>query len=181
MPTTETNIVQEFKEILKSKHSDIASLYHHIFSIMSDEHLSETLEYYKTVYQEDKESWFYYFHKSMRQTDFFGNDVLSYRIVNMLTDEQKARREELLKIREKQYKKFKKKNKDENYEKYKEFRKLPECVEVLTELQKLNEIMNTKEETRISGHLDMILWNTIHVDKNNELQSILERTFKICS
>lgn len=181
MPTTDTSIVLEFKNLLESNHSDITSLYRHIFCIMSDERLSETLEYYKTLYQEDKENWFYLFHKSIRQSDFFGNDVLSYRIVNMLTDEQKTRREELLKIWDNQYKEFKKKNEDEDYAKYKEFRKLPECVEVSTELQKLNGIMKTKEETRISGHLDMILWNTIHLDKDNELQTILETTFKICS
>ena len=66
-------------------------------------------------------------------------------------------------------------------EEYRIFNQRPDRVESLNELSKLNSILRTEEDFGISGHLDMLLWNTIHLDKDNELQSILERTFKICS
>ena len=50
----ETNILVEFKEILKSKHSDIASVYHHLFSLLSDQELKDHLDVWKTIYIEDK-------------------------------------------------------------------------------------------------------------------------------
>ena len=41
-------------------------------------------------------------------------------------------------------------------------------------------ISREQEDVRITGHLDMILWNTIHMDINNELFNAFERTFKLC-
>ena len=94
------DIVKVFKENLKNKMTDIGSLYHHIFSILPEEDLKEILESWLTEYNEDKENWFYYFHKSIRQCDFFGLSL--HRYVDRLTDEQYKRRNELLKIRNKQ-------------------------------------------------------------------------------
>jgi hypothetical protein len=182
MTKTDVNILTEFKDSLnKCTTPYLGAMYHHLFSILSDEELTELLTYHQSVYNEDKEGWFYQFHKSIRQCDFFGNDLLSYRTVNMLTEEQTKRREELRKIWDGQYKDWKKKNGNEDFEKYKIFRRLPECVVVYEELHKLNKIKNTKEDIQITGHIDMLLWNTIHLDTENELQKILERTFKICS
>jgi len=182
MIKTDTNILIEFKDSLnKSTKPYIAAMYHHLFSILTDEELTDILIYYQTVYNEDKEGWFYQFHKSIRQCDFFGNNLYSYRIVSKLTEEQNKRLDEVKKIWDGQYKDWKKKNGNEDFAKYKEFRRLPECVVVSEEMDKLNKIKNTKEDVRITGHLDMVLWNTIHLDKDNELQKILERTFKICS
>jgi hypothetical protein len=174
------DIVKEFKEILKSKSSDICSMYHHLFSIFPEKELKENLEYWLSHYQENKEDWFYDFHKSIRQTDFF--NLTLHRYVNKLTEEQSNRRQELSNIRQKQYRQeFKTQNPEEKMEDYRIFNQRPDRVESLKELTKLNSILRTEEEFRISGHLDMLLWNTIHLDKDNELQSILERTFKICS
>lgn len=174
------NIVKEFKNILKTKNSDISVIYHHLFSILPEEDLKLSLEYLLTEYNEDKENWFYYFHKSIRQGDFF--DLSLHRYVNKLTDEQREKRSELLKIRNKQYKEeFKVQNPDEKMEEYRIFNQRPDRVESFNELSKLNRIMRTEEEFSISGHLDMILWNSIHIDKEDELKSVMERTFKICS
>lgn len=174
------DVVKEFKEILKSKNSDICSIYHHLFSIIPEDELKGKLEYWMSHYQEHKEEWFYDFHKSIRQSDFF--NLTLHRYVNKLTEEQSKRRFELLKIRRIQYKEeFEALNPDEKMENYRIFNQRPDRVESLNELSKLNSIMNTEEEFRISGHLDMLLWNTIHLDNDNELKKILELTFKICS
>lgn len=173
------NIVKEFKEYLKKNTSDIASMYYYLFLILPEETLKENLEYWASQYKENEEDWFYLFHKSIRQTDFFNLSI--YRKVNKLTKEQTNRRNELLNIRKKQYEEeFESKNPDGKIEDYRIFNQRPDRVETFKELSKLNSVMYTEEKFQISGHLDMLLWNTIHLDKDEELKSILERTFKIC-
>lgn len=181
MVKIETNIFSEFKDLLnKCTTPYIGEMYNHLFSIMGEEELTELLTYYQSVYKKNKEDWFYRFHKSIRQTDFFDN-LSAYRRVDKLTEEQNKRRVELQKMWDKQCKKFKKENPDEDWDKYKEFRRLPGNQTILNELKELGSISRTQEEVSINGNLDMILWNTIHLDTENELQKILERTFKICA
>lgn len=173
------NLVKEFLEILKNKSSDICSMYFRFFSILSEKDLKEKLEIWMSEYQDNKEDWFFYCHKSIRNSDFFDLDL--YHHVNKLTEEQKNRRTEILKIRRKEY--------DEEYlilypintmDNYRLYNQRQYRIDSLKELSELNKIMRTEEKFEISGHLDMLLWNTIHLDKDNELQEILERTFKIC-
>lgn len=182
MVKTDVNILSEFKDLLnKCTTPYIGEMYNHLFSILSDEELTELLTHYQSVYNEDREGWFYQFHKSIRQCDFFGNNLRSYRVVDKLTEEQSKRREELRKIWNKQYKLFLTEHPDEDWDAYKEFKRLPGNQSILNELKELNSISGTKEEVSINGHLDMIFWNTIHLDRANELKKILERTFKICA
>lgn len=168
------DILKEFKDNLKRLDSDIGSMYHHLFKIIPEHKLINILEYWRTQFMNDKENWFYHFHKSIRQTDFY--DLNVYQRVNNLTEEQKNRRVELLQIRMKM-----RYNKGDDTLVDMDDNTLKQYTEYGNELFELNRIMYTEEELRISGHLDMLLWNTIHLDQKNELKSILERTFKVCS
>ena len=182
MTKTEVEILKEFKDVLKRNSSDISSMYHHLFSILSEEELTKILIDLQNIYNEDKEDWFYSFHKSIRQCDFFGDNLQSYRIINKLTEEQTKRRRELMNIRKNQFDtEFKSLSPEEKMEDYLEFNKREDRVESLKELKILNDLYRTKEEVSIAGHLDMLLWNTIHLDRENELQKIFERTFKLIS
>ena len=173
-----TNILSEFKTNLKNiqtyRFEHISSMYHHLFSLLTDEELSEILETWKDEYNKDKEDWFYYFHKSIRQTDFF-NNIRAYRVIDKLTDDQRTRRQFLLHKRMDQLKEH------DTDEEFIALRQTEEWKNDLKELQKLNSILYTEDEFSIAGHLDMLLWNTIHLDTENYLKNIFERTFKIVS
>jgi hypothetical protein len=177
---TKVDILQEFKETLDRKSTYVTEIYRHLFSFFTDDEFREILTYLKKEYKRSKKEWFFYFHKSIRQTDFFDNqtNIRAFRISDKLTPKEKRRRNFLKKKWSLQYKEFKKLHPDENYEEYKKFRAQPKCQEVLIELKKLNGIAQSQDEIRMMGDLDMILWNMIHVDKENELKNLLEKVFK---
>lgn len=172
-------LLSEFKHNLdKFSNPYLGCIYINLFDLLGDERLEDILTQAQDDYVNHKdEGWFAMFHKRIRQCDIFAS-VKGYRVIDKLTDEQKTRRDELLKIREREWNLFVKQNPDEDYAKYKEFNKTPERESTFKELQKLNDIMRTKEDVSIGGILDSILYNLIHAE--DELFDAMERTFKIC-
>ena len=83
------------EELKHHSGSDIAEVYRHIFSCMEAESLETLLQELKS--EVSKEDWFFYFHKSMRQTDFF-DDVYVHYTVNIQTESDLKRIEELRQI-----------------------------------------------------------------------------------
>jgi hypothetical protein len=171
------NIVKEFREALKRDSTDIGSMYHHLFSMISDSELEMSLSYWLGEYKDCVEGWYSGFHKSLRQGDFF--DVHSYNIVNKLTPEQEVRRKEILELREKEWEKFKILHPDEDWDKYKAFKTQFEDKKALAELNELNKLRRFQEETSINGHLDMLLWNTIHLDEKDLLKKTMICVFEL--
>lgn len=176
-----TNLVKEFKSQLKEKSGDyIINMYDHLFSLLTEDELNELLEVWFNEYKVN-DGWYFLFHKSIRQTDFF-NNIHAYRIIDRLTPEQRKRRLELITIRKKEYKKYEEEFPyDHDMIEYKKFNNSPERIKSSDELKTLNSLMRTEDECSIGGHLDMLLWNTIHLDDKDELKNIFERTFKLYS
>jgi len=176
-------LTKMFKDNLKNSHEAIGACYNHLFSILPKNNLEENIEWLYQSYTEDKDKpaneqyWFYNFHKSMRQGDFFQDCTRTTR-VSLLTPEEKA---EMIKLAEDINAEWKQVNVEQRKanpnmlasdyfkatypEKYKRHRELV--------------VGNQNKETdSINGHLDMILWNLIHVDKKDYLRLCLLRTFK---
>jgi len=112
------DIVADFREVLGRQSGPIGSIYRHLFDLLKDKDLKDLLEYHKGEFNKNRDTWFYDFHRSMRQSDLF--QIEGYRTVN-----------------------------------------------------------KSREYVSVGGKLDMILWNTIHLDRENILQSLMERIFKI--
>jgi len=164
---------QEFLDLLKSHSgSDISECYRHLFSSMEARNLENTLEYLRT--QMDDEHWFYSFHKSMRQTDFFQDAYVPY-FINTQTEKDMQRMEELKKILPLY--------KDKSWGgivKSDEAKRLGLDKE-LKEYQFIRKKGSVEQRRAISGHLDMVLWNLVHLDKDNFLKRAIERFFKLQS
>jgi hypothetical protein len=64
--------LQELKNYSLSDHP--SEVYRHIFSCMEADSLESLLRNLKSAVGE--EDWFFYFHKSMRQTDSFGDTII---------------------------------------------------------------------------------------------------------
>lgn len=134
--------------------------------------LELTLEYLRT--QMDDENWFYSFHKSMRQTDYFNEVYVTY-FINTQTEKDMQRMEELKKILPLY--------KDKGWGgivKSDEAKRLG-LDEELKEYQIIRKKGSVEQRRAISGHLDMVLWNLVHLDKDNFLKRAIERFFKLQS
>ena len=169
-------MVQEFNKNLAEQTSYLGSLYRHIFWILPENELSKLLECWKQIYIQDNEFWYSTIHKSIRQGDVF--NIRAYQEVNKLTPKQKLRLSEIRITYDEQYEDFKKQFPNEDIKDYHIFNQSPTRLATLNQLRTLNDIACTKVPHEISGHLDMILWNTIHIDENNLLKQMLEKTFK---
>jgi len=171
-------LAETFMNLLKEGanqiNGELYSLYFHIFMLLSLKELQEVLEQYqelalgkdKHFKSEGKTIWYGVFHKAIRQCDLFTN---SYRKgeIELLTKEDKS---ELTYLQNKIYTEgYVKEDKDPKKLFNDEYRRYLE----------LNEKKRAeKRERSIGGHLDMILWNTIHVDKKNILKKTMETAFK---
>ena len=133
---------------------------------MTEEELNEVLEYWQGEYKKN-EYWFGGFHKSIRQTDFFGGSY--FKRVNKLTPEESVRRYEILDIRSKYRRECGKIELT--------FDEIPHA----DELRKLNTKMRQEEEVPVGAIGDVFLYDLIHLDKNNDLMKCMEIAFKICS
>lgn len=167
--------------ILGVDHSSLLSIYGNLLFTMDSKELNKSLLYLKEQYENDetskKDVWFYDFHKSIRQCNFF-TDIEGYRIVNNLTDEQKTLRESLLNKSSILYKNWNKENPNASNTEYHKWRESDvEKIEIIKQLRPLNSLANTKEDIGLIGTFDSILWNIIHLDENNILKMILEQTF----
>jgi hypothetical protein len=163
-------LLQELKSYSGSDHP--SEMYRHIFSCMEAESLELLLRDLKS--QVNDENWFYSFHKSMRQTDFF-NEIYVHYTTNVQTESDLKRLDELRQILPFYTEKGviwkdvidSEEAKSLGLEKeVKEFRFLKGKAK--------------KEERRIiSGHLDMLLWNLIHMDSTDFIRKFIERFFKL--
>jgi hypothetical protein len=169
---TPTPFTVIFFDSLKRNQSDISNIYQHLFSLIKFEDLEKELKYlFELSEGEDsffkesaKTDWFGIFHKSIRQTDFFQE---CYR---------KIKEPQLTDLEEKEFKFLRNKIKGEGYDKTDPTGKFMfnEEYRRYCDLSLLKQ--SEQYDKSIGGHLDMILWNTIHVDKN-ELYNTFLRTF----
>ena len=177
-------LTKTFKDYLKNEYqNDIAGCYYAMFNILLDVELQPTLQYLYESYQEDKDKpteqqyWFYSFHKSIRQGDFYHTCQRTYR-ASSITPEEKV---ELNTIAEK-FNKAWKANKDEA-------RKATPGIyhmtwlkdtygEEYTRYRDLKERDNFMQVESINGYLDSTLWHLVHVDRKDFLRLTLLRTFK---
>ena len=157
------NILNEFNNNLREIiNSPLSNIYITLFSIIPEDEFISHLEYLKGEYEKEPDDWFYYLHKSIRQTYFFGNNLSAFILVNKLTEEEKKVRDFLLN--------------DPLVERDLRVRKItPE----IKELSLLNKKANAKNDIQISGILDIILYNLIHLDIEQDLKNAMEKTFKL--
>jgi hypothetical protein len=133
---------------------------------MSEEGLEDLLQFLKED-SKTNENWFYDFHKSMRQTDFFQSCFVRFD-KSLLSGEEKTEYESLSKllgVRGFLVPSEDEANKNNLGEEYKRWRILKRKHQ-------------NREEESISGHLDMIFWNFLHLDADNDLKKIILEFFK---
>lgn len=166
-------LTEQFLCNLKEHNSDISSVYLSLFQLLDKDILEYQLNYLKELregnnpyFKENgKENWFYIFHKSIRQADFFSDCYIKRKYSLLTDDEEKKLRFLRNKIREKGYKK---RNNDQTFtDEYRYYLDLSS--------KKNRESMDVD----ICGNLDNILWNTIHVDEKNVLNVIFKTTFEL--
>jgi hypothetical protein len=158
---------EKFLTELKSHSgSDIAEIYRHLFTCMESRTLENTLTFLKD--DVNNEDWFFSFHKSMRQTDFYDDVFVSYK-VDVRTNEERERMDGLRKILP--------------MYPVSNAVKTEEAVELgleneMKEFRDLNRKSMVEKRRSIGGNLDMVLWNLIHLDKDNFLQKFIQNFFK---
>lgn len=149
----------------------MAPIYKSLFSILSKESLENQLHYLydlsegrDSYFKDDgKENWFYIFHKSIRQCDFFNDCFKKSKFESVTGDEENEFRFLYDKVKTEGYVK-----EGENSLFNDEYRRYLELHE--------KRRRQLKEES-INGYLDSILWDMIHADDDNSLKIILEKTF----
>lgn len=162
---------EKFLNKLKSSNSDLSEIYRHLFTCMESESLESTLNYLKDEVK--NEGWFFTFHKSMRQTDFFNDVYVSYE-VNHQTEDDVKRLNELRKV----LPFYGEKGRIwEDVVKSEDAKELGFEKE-LNEWRKLKSKAKVEKRRSIGGNLDMALWNLIHLDKENFLGELIENFFK---
>lgn len=159
---------------LSPAQADISLVYYHIFSVQDAEVLERDLKFLFNLRRgEDsffKESgnyqWFAIWHKTIRQGDYF-NDCFKRIKLNLMTDEQRSERKFLYVgildgtvVKE---------SLDANELFTKEYKRYIELGNI--------ERSERAVEKSISGHLDMILWNTVNVDKEGFLINMMGSFF----
>jgi hypothetical protein len=168
--TLELPLRKEFLKSIGEMGPNIARLYYHAFSCMEAKTLEERLEFLKENISD--ENWFYDFHKSMRQVDFSGDIYVKY-VVDTTTDSDRNRMKELLELlptyKEKVWLDIVKGSEAREMGLEKEMK----------EYHSLRRKRNTEERRSVSGHLDMILWNTINLDNDGFLEKFIKSFFKM--
>ena len=174
------NLAKIFRGTLNSRNDDLSSLYHHIFSILPDRDLEDSLKFMMEVKDGkcdfiNPDDWFYQFHKSIRQTDFFDKCQIIVEDPQISGDESTEL--DNLKNELNQFLKGfgteQKKILGGNYKILEKHR--PD------DYKRLRELNFKKLKTRtdsISGHLDMILWNAIHIDSDGVLMKALKKNLQ---
>jgi hypothetical protein len=151
---------------------ELYAIYYHLFSILPIEKLEVQLQSYKQLADgkdhffkaEGKKIWYGVFHKAIRQCDFF-NDTYVKTTIEIMTDLEKQELRFLMsKVRTEGYVKDGQEGQmfNDEYRRYLE----------LHEMKR-----DENKEKSIGGHLDMILWHTIHLDKKNVLKKVMEVAF----
>lgn len=159
-----------------SRKENIGSIYEHLFSFKTDDDLQKELEYLYTLYKgtdkyfktESIDCWFWIWHKSIRQSDYF-KDCYKITKIDLVTEEERKEFKFLSSVC-----KAKGFSKTEGKEENKLFN---ETYSRYLELHQI--IIREGEDVSIAGELDSMLWNLIHVDKENKLQEVFLNVFKI--
>jgi len=176
-------LVKIFLDKLRNATDSIGICYYRLFEIQSIQSLESTFEWLYSEYINQKNSpkeeqiWFYLFHKSIRQTDFFSGCTKTTR-ESLLTLEEET---ELITLAENINAEWRKVNPElegaePNLTIYEYFRRThPENYKRYHELKAKRQNVETKN---ISGSLDSVLWNLIHLDNDNFLMLSMLRSFK---
>lgn len=173
----ENILANKFIEILTNWKSDnqLFSVYSNLFKIKEMSSLEEDLAYVYKLYkgtdsyfkETSIDCWFFLWHKMIRQTDYFTDCFKKTKVV-ILTEEQKSEFKFLWNtVKEKSFSKTDGK---------KDGRIFNDTYMRYLELRQLSELEN--HDVSIGGHLDMILWNAVHVDKKSELRDAFIELFK---
>jgi len=144
-------MVKEFREGLdRLVDSPCGSIYRTLFSLMTDEELKTFLEHHKDALTKSSHNWFNLFQKSL-QSQFF--DIEGYKTINKLTYDEQVRRSNL--------------QKSESLSK-----------EESKELKFLNSKFRSKEYVSVSGKFDSILRQTIYLDSEDVLKSLMDHVLR---
>lgn len=180
--TTQTKEQQEkllfviFKQLLSSwsKKDSLGSVFSQLFSLRKEEELKYDLYYLYTLYkgtdeffgENSKDCWFSIWHKSIRQTDYF-SDCFQRNKLQLLTEEEEKEFKFLLhKCKDKEFSKTEGKQKDKLFN------------DTYLRYLDLHEKRRRQfSEDSINGNLDSMLWNLIHVDKENMLYNTFRKAF----
>jgi len=164
-------MITKLLEALKNDSSEISSVYAPLFRILAPNNINQTLEWVYDIYagidtNYHKDDWFFAFHKSIRQTDFFQNCFTEIKTSTLTEDE---------------------------YVEYGDLKaKISNAWKALTKEQRMETTVyswaaenlptewkdNQVDRESINGNLDSVLWNLIHVDTKGVLSSVLEKVFK---
>lgn len=165
-------LAEKFLRELKDGETPLHSVYFHLFCFLSLEDLERNLEYTKSVRlgkdeyfkKEGKNYWFTGFHKSIRQIDFFHNIYKKSEPSELSTKELSEYNYLYFRVIKEGYVKEAPKGSGQLFtDEYKRY------LELSTKKRE------RKIEKNVGGHLDSILWHTIHCDKANVLFNILKR------
>lgn len=163
------------KEDTSTRNGEIAIIYFQLFSILSLKTLNNLLKDYKRIYlgkddyfkETGRTEWFTIFHKSIRQTDFYDRCYREDQIDVFNKNERQEYRYLQHKVRQQGYDKTDKEGKrlfNDEYRRYLD----------LYDMKK-----GEDRQTSISGKLDSILWNVIHLDKKDYLYNLMKDFFDI--
>lgn len=153
----------EFLNQLKSHSgSSISEIYRHLFTAMESGNLEIILDC--ILADIEKEDWFYFFHKSIRQTDFFDGVFVRYQ-VETRSEKEILRTKELEEIIPKTIRIYGPVDGDSFSEEYREYKNL-------------RRKSNSERERNVGANLDMALWNLIHLDRGDFLMKFMEKFFR---
>lgn len=141
--------------------------------------LDETYDIWLKDEDKQEGEWFRQFHKTMRQCGSFNGFKKSTLIPSTLTDEEKIRLSELMKLqKEKIIDELDKLEFNSDEYKRKDVELFIENKEWLRELRTLRAKKSHYEDENVDGYLDSILYNLIHADDSNALFTLLNHFFE---
>lgn len=163
-----------FLEILRKNPKDIASIYWHIFSLLPEKQLEDTLVYLYEVSsgkdeffkERGKEEWFYNWHKSIRQCDFFEGIYKEVESEPLTKEEHKEFKYLFNLYRVDKKNKYAPKGSGRMFTE--EYRRYLELHTKKTE---------KKIDHNVSGHIDGMLWSAVHIDTDDVLVESFEDLF----
>jgi hypothetical protein len=164
MKSKKLSLVEMFRKLLDESTDHYYRIYRTLFDLKTDESLRHELEFYHDESKKDDE-WFFYFHKGIRQADYFENCTIE-RTYPLITDKEEKRfREIRRKIIDNKVPYNKRKEDNSGF--------TDEYSEYLDIYQRRR---RQKVNDNIGGNLDSILWNMIHIDEDR-LFKLLKKTF----
>lgn len=90
---TKLSLVEVFRNLIKKQTGNHFAIYYTLFRLKTDESIQQELAYYYKEAKKDPE-WFFYFHKSIRQADYFENCTIE-RLYSLITQKEEKRFREI--------------------------------------------------------------------------------------